>query len=155
MEYITIGSNAAITLADFKTYAKISGTADDAQLTKVLQNATLRVQEYADKALLPCTIEIDGEGEKAQLWQPVISTVVSVTDWATGENVIDRCLARSNTLFLPRKMHYTIRYTTSPQDSEVARLLPYVWEAAAAIWDGNTEEESAVYKRIPASYVVQ
>ena len=155
MTYDVIGNNTDITLADFKAYANITGTDKDTQLQNVLTQATLRVQEYADRALLPCTIEIDGEGEKAQLWQPVISSVVSVTDWATGENVLDRCLARSNTLFLPRKMHYTIRYTTSPQESEVARLLPYVWEAAAAIWDGNTEEESAVYKRIPASYVVQ
>ena len=155
MQYITIGTNNAITLADVKTYAKISNSADDTQLTKVLQNATLRVQEYADRALLPCTIEIDGEGETAQLWQPMINGVTSVTDWATGDDVVSRCLARGTTLFLPRKMHYTIRYTTTPLESEVARLLPYVWEAAAALWDGNTEEELAVYKRIPASYVVQ
>lgn len=155
MDYIEIGTNEAITLAAFKEYANITDSTKDTQLTEVLKDATMRVQEYADRALLPCTIEIDGEGESVQLWQPLVASVVSVKDWATGDDVLARCIIRGNTLFLPRKMRVTVRYTTQPLTTEVSRLLGYVWEMAAAIWDGNTEEEMKVYKRIPADYVVR
>ena len=154
MRYIEIGSSDAITLAAFKAWANITDSSKDEQLADVLKQAAIRVQEYADRALYPCTIEVDGEGAQAQLWQPLVATVVSVTDWATDEGVLSRCLVRGSTLLLPKAMHYTVRYTTQPLASEVSRLLGYVWEMASAMWDGNTDEETRVYKRIPCDYVV-
>jgi len=154
MKYIEIGNNTNITLADFKKYAKVVGDADDTTLTNILQQATLRVQEYADRALLPCTIEDDGIGEVARLWQPVVSSIDWVKDASTGVDVISHCTAYADRVFLPKKMAYTIRYKTTPLSSDVSRLLAYIWEAAVAILDGNTEEELKVYQRIPASYVV-
>lgn len=153
--YIEIGNNPAILLDEWKRYANIATSEKDALLRTILTQAVLRVQEYADRALLPCTIEIEGDGDRAQLWQRVVSSIDSVVDAATGTDLVDRCTAYQDRVFLPYQMHYTIRYKTQPLDSEVSRLLPYVWELATAIWDGNTEEEQKVYQRIPTDYVVQ
>jgi hypothetical protein len=153
--YTSIGTNTAITLADFKKYANIVGTAKDTELENVLKQAVLRVQEYADRALLPCTIVIEGEGGALQLWQPIISGVTSVVNIETGEDVVADCLVSGNRLELPYAGRWRVTYTTLPNAGDVARLLGYVWEMAAALWDGNTDEEQKVYKRIPADYVVQ
>lgn len=153
MTYTAIGTNEGITLAGFKAYANIVGDGHDTELSSILQQAAIRVQEYADRALLPCTIVIDGDGSQMQLWQPIISGVTSVEDLATGEDVVADCTVRGTTLFLPHAGTWRVTYTTQPADT--ARLLAYVWEAAAAIYDGNTEEELKVYQRIPASYVVR
>jgi hypothetical protein len=153
--YDEIGTNTNITLADFKAYANITGTDKDTQLQDVLTQATLRVQEYADRALLPCTIIIEVEGEQAQLWQPIISAITKVVDMNTGDDVVADCMAKGNTLYFPRPGAWKVTYTTQPSSGDVKRLLAYVWEMAAAMWDGNTEEEAKVYQRIPADYVVQ
>lgn len=155
MRYIEIGENEAISLDGLKRYGNIVCTGKDAELRQVLQQAAIRVQEYADRALLPCTIEIDGEGDRAQLWQPLVSSIVSVTNDGTGEDVLSSCTVYSDRVYLPAEMRYTIRYTTQPLYSDVQRLLSFVWQMAVAIWDGNTEEEAKVYQRIPAGYVVR
>ena len=155
MTYDAIGTNTDITLADFKAYANITGTDKDAQLQSVLTQAVIRVQEYADRALLPCTITIDAEGAQAQLWQPIISAVNHVVDMDSGDDVVADCVAKGTTLFFPRPGVWKVTYTTQPVSSDVKRLLAYVWEMAVAMWDGNTEEETKVYNRIPADYVVR
>lgn len=155
MTYDVIGNNTDITLADFKAYANITGTDKDTQLQSVLTQAVIRVQEYADRALLPCTITMEAEGEQAQLWQPIISSVTHVVDMNTGDDVVADCVAKGNTLYFPRPGVWKVTYTTQPVAGETKRLLAYVWEMAVAMWDGNTEEETKVYQRIPADYVVQ
>ena len=155
MTYEAIGNNDAIGLDGFKRYARIVGDTYDNELRSILQDATIRVQEYADRALLPCTITIEGEGTSIQLWQPIVSGIVSVVDIDSGEDVVSDCLASSHTIYLPRAGRWRVTYTTQPLTYDVYRLRGYVWEMAAAMWDGNTEEETKVYQRIPADYVVR
>ena len=75
LRYTAIGTNAAIKVADFKSYMHITGTTNDTALTDVLKQATIRIQEYADVALLPCTIELEGEGEIIKLYQGPVDEI--------------------------------------------------------------------------------
>lgn len=152
LRYTAIGTNAAITLADFKSYMHITATTNDDALTDVLKQATIRIQEYADVALLPCTIELEGEGEIIKLYQHPISEITSVKDLVGGWDVGYVSDYRKTMIEQIDSDAVVITYTTLPTSAETARLLNYVYEMASAMWDGNTEEQNKVYQRIPINY---
>ena len=149
LRYTAIGTNAAITLADFKSYMHITGTTHDAALTDVLKQATIRIQEYADVALLPCTIELEGEGEIIKLYQGPVDEITSVKDLVGGWDVDYVSDYRKTMIEQIDSDAVVITYKTTPNTHETNRLLNYVYEMASAMWDGNTEEQNKVYQRIP------
>jgi hypothetical protein len=149
LRYTAIGTNAAITLADFKSYMHITGTTNDAALTDVLKQATIRIQEYADVALLPCTIELEGEGEIIKLYQHPVDEITSVKDLVGGWDVDYVSDYRKTLIEQIDSDAVVITYTTLPTSADTNRLLNYVYEMASAMWDGNTEEQNKVYQRIP------
>ena len=152
LRYTAVGTNAAITLADFKSYMHITGTTNDAALTDVLKQATIRIQEYADIALLPCTIELEGEGEIIKLYQGPVDEITSVKDLVGGWDVDYVSDYRKTLIEQIDSDAVVITYTTLPTSAETGRLLNYVYEMASAMWDGNTEEQNKVYQRIPINY---
>jgi len=152
LRYTAIGTNAAITLADFKSYMHITGTTNDAALTDVLKQATIRIQEYADVALLPCTIELEGEGEIIKLYQGPVDEITSVKDLVGGWDVDYVSDYRKTLIEQIDSDAVVITYTTLPTSVETGRLINYVYEMASAMWDGNTEEQNKVYQRIPINY---
>ena len=149
LRYTAIGTNAAITLADFKSYMHITGNTHDDALTDVLSQAAIRIQEYADVALLPCTIELEGEGEIIKLYQRPVSEITSVKDLVGGWDVAYVSDYRKTLIEQIDSDAVVITYTTLPTSADTDRLLNYVYEMASAMWDGNTEEQNKVYQRIP------
>lgn len=149
LRYTAVGTNAAITLADFKSYMHITGNTNDDALTDVLKQATIRIQEYADVALLPCTIELEGEGEIIKLYQHPVSEITSVKDLVGGWDVAYVSDYRKTLIEQIDSDAVVITYTTLPTSADTGRLLNYVYEMASAMWDGNTEEQNKVYQRIP------
>lgn len=152
LRYTAIGTNAAITLADFKSYMHITATTNDDALTDVLKQATIRIQEYADVALLPCTIELEGWGEIIKLYQGPVEEITSVKDLVGGWDVDYVSDYRKTMIEQIDSEAVVITYTTLPTSAETERLLNYVYEMASAMWDGNTEEQNKVYQRIPINY---
>ena len=152
LRYTAVGTNAAITLADFKSYMHITGNTNDDALTDVLKQATIRIQEYADVALLPCTIELEGEGEIIKLYQHPVSEITSVKDLVDGWDVDYVSDYRKTLIEQIDSEAVVITYTTLPTSVETGRLMNYVYEMASAMWDGNTEEQNKVYQRIPINY---
>jgi len=155
MRIKNIQPSPILTLDRLKAYANIVDPSRDDELRAVLVSAALRVAQYADVALLPCTVEDDvvGGGEM-QLWMPPVVEVVSVIDQATGEGRAARCERIGDRLILPDEAAYAVTYRVEPDEPTVQEYAPLVWQMAVAMWDGNTDEESKVYKRIPAGYVV-
>ena len=152
LRYTAIGTNAAITVADFKSYMHITATTNDDALSDVLKQATIRIQEYADVALLPCTIELEGEGEIIKLYQGPVNEITSVKDLVGGWDVDYVSDYRKTMIEQIDSEAVVITYTTLPTSAETGRLLNYVYEMASAMWDGNTEEQNKVYQRIPINY---
>lgn len=155
MRITQINESGILTLERLKSYANIVDPAKDDDLRAALTSAALRVAQYADVALLHCTVvdDVEGGGE-VQLWMPPVAEVVSVENLRTGDIATDRCERYGNRLVLPDDDPYRITYSVEPDDAQVEEFVPLVLQMAVAIWDGNTEEESKVYKRIPAGYVV-
>ena len=149
LRYTAIGTNAAITLADFKSYMHITGNTHDDALTDVLSQAAIRIQEYADVALLPCTIELECEGEIIKLYQHPVSEISSVKDSASEDDVPYVSNYKKTVIEQADAEMVIITYTTLPTSVETGRLMNYVYEMASAMWDGNTEEQNKVYQRIP------
>lgn len=152
LRYTAIGTNAAITLADFKSYMHITATTNDGALSDVLKQATIRIQEYADVALLPCTIELEVEGNIIKLYQHPVSEISSVKDASSGNDVSYVSNYKKTAIEQEEAEIVIVTYTTLPTSAETARLLNYVYEMASAMWDGNTEEQNKVYQRIPINY---
>ena len=135
LRYTAIGTNAAITLADFKSYMHITGNTHDDALTDVLKQATIRIQEYADVALLPCTIELEGEGAIIKLYQRPVSEITSVKDLVGGWDVAYVSDYRKTLIEQIDSEAVVITYTTLPTSADTDRLLNYVYEMASAMWD--------------------
>ena len=154
MRITEIGESPIITLDRLKAYANIVDPTRDDELRNVLQSAAIRVAQYADRALLPCTIEDYSDGGEIQLWMPPVAEVVSVTDTITGETITGEVERIDNRLLVPEGHSVRVVYRVEPLDAEAQSLLSFVLQMAVAIWDGNTDEEAKVYRRIPADYVV-
>lgn len=154
MRITNVKESSILTLDRLKAYANIVGPAKDDALRTILQAAALRVAQYADVALVECTV-IEEAADEAQLWMPPVGEVTSVVDAVTGEDVSDRCTRVGKILVLPVGMVCTVTYDVVPDEATVQTFAPLVWEMAVAMYDGNTDEESKVYRRIPSGYVVQ
>jgi hypothetical protein len=152
LRYTEIGINSIITLAGLKSYMHISSDEKDTELQEVLNQAIIRIQEYSDIALLPCTIELEGEGEIIKLYQHPVSEISSVKDSVSGDDVPYVSNYKKTVIEQTDAEMVIITYTTLPTSAETGRLLNYVYEMASAMWDGNTEEQNKVYQRIPINY---
>lgn len=155
MNITDIKSSNILTIEKLKAYANIVGCEHDDELRSILRSAAIRVAQYADVALLGCTIvdDVYGGGE-IQLWMPPVADDVTVKDIASGEDVTERCTRMGDRMILPETGNYTVTYSVEPTDATVEQYAPLVWQMAVAMWDGNTDEEQKVYRRIPAGYVV-
>jgi hypothetical protein len=154
MTYLEIGENNQFQIDGFKRYARITDTVNDDEIRGFVRSAVMTVQEIADVALVPCKIAIEGEGRCLQLWQPIVSTIDSVENLATGDDVKADCLVLGRVITMPYSGSWRIVYNTQPNGIKADELRPYVWKIAAALYDGDTEEEAKAKASIPASYVV-
>jgi len=139
-------------LSGFKSYMHISGDEKDTELQEALNQAIIRIQEYSDVALLPCTIELEEEGDVIKLYQHPVSSITSVKDAGSGDDVSYVSNYKKTVIEQEEAEIVIVTYTTLPTSAETSRLLNYVYEMASAMWDGNTEEQNKVYQRIPINY---
>ena len=154
MTYLEIGENNQFQIDGFKRYARIVGSADDDEIRGFVRAAILYVQEVADFALLPCKIEIEGEGRCLQLWQPIIATIECVQNLDTGDDVKADCTVLGRIITMPYAGRWRVTYTTQPNHVKAEELRPCVYKISAALYDGDTEEEAKAKASIPAGYVV-
>jgi hypothetical protein len=142
------GQPTAAQLTAFKQYASVPDDAQDAMLEKLLKQAMLKVQEFSDRALLACTLELVisdiAAGERVKLYQGA-AAVVSVEDEEGGN--VDYILCPDG-LYLRRACKAAkIIYTNSVKEPEADRLLPVVWQYATALYDGaEPQDQAAILK---------
>ena len=142
------GQPTAAQLTAFKQYASVPDDAQDAVLEKLLKQAMLKVQEFSDRALLACTLELVisdiAAGERVKLYQGA-AAVTSVTD-ETGAAV--EYELHPDGLYLRRACKAVkVTYTNTVNEHEADRLLPVVWQYATALYDGaEPQEQAAILK---------
>lgn len=135
LDTIEVGSLPQECLEGFKAYAAISDESQDMLASSMLTRAMLRVQEQADRSLLPCTFrleddEVDG---LVRLYQN-IDQIVSVKD---GNGQAIAWARAGRTLSVGMVQSVVVEYTTKVQEGNVIDLLPVVYQYAAALYDGQ------------------
>lgn len=135
-------------LDDFKVWAKIDSEDDDI-VELCLKQAALRIQEYTNIALLPCTISQTASRDIIRLMQP-IEEVISVKDGRGNECAFtfspEQFLTINTGVF---SKGVIVEYSTEPSSSQVERMLIPVWELALAIYDGNIELQNRIILNLP------
>ena len=125
-------------LEQFKMYASVPDGSRDGMLLKILKRAMLTVQEYADKALLPCTLELTAydveAGDPVRLYQG--GTEVLSAENQDGESV--EFTQEGNRLRIQSCCKaLVVVYRNSVNIPEAEALQPVCWELATAIYDGE------------------
>lgn len=125
-------------LEQFKAYASVPDCSRDGMLATILKRAMLQVQEYADKAILPCTIELTAydvePGDVIPLYQG--GRTISAALDAEG-NAVDCTLESGRIIVGGYASSLTVIYSNEVTGPEAERLMPVCWELATAIYDGE------------------
>ena len=125
-------------LAAFKAYASVPDDHLDALLVQLLRTAFKMGQEAADKPILASSLELEvserDDNSPVVLFQGEGASVVSVTDGTGAPLGYDR----RGSLIFPNAATPVVRvlYMTVPDLAEGARLLPFVYQYATALYDG-------------------
>ena len=135
LDTIEIGYLPQGCLEGFKAYAAISDESQDMLVSSMLSRAMLRVQEQADRSLIPCTFrleddEVDG---LVRLYQN-IDQIVSVKD---GNGQAIAWTKAGRTLSVGMVSSVVVEYTTKVEVGNMINLLPVVYQYAAALYDGQ------------------
>ena len=135
LDTIEIGFLPHGCLEDFKAYAAISDDSQDMLVSSMLSRAMLRVQEQADRSLVPCTFrlvddEVDG---LVRLYQN-IDQILSVKD---GNGNAIAWTRAGRTLSVGMVSSVVVEYTTKAEAGNIIELLPVVYQYAAALYDGQ------------------
>lgn len=129
-------------LNELKQYAAVPDDSRDQMLSNLLRTAILKVQEYADAALVECSVTqtthlIDG----TVVWLYLGGGVVEGVKNQDGENL--PFLAKFDAIFLasPHTGDVRVTYLTVPNPGDIQRLKPVVFRYATALFDGKDSSE--------------
>jgi hypothetical protein len=135
LDTIEVGSLPQGCLDEFKAYAAISDESQGMLASSMLTRAMLRVQEQADRSLLPCTFRLeDGEVDGIVRLYQNIDQIVSVKD---GNGQAIAWTRAGRTLSVGMVQSVVVEYTTKVEEGNVVDLLPVVYQYAAALYDGQ------------------
>lgn len=126
-------------LEEFKQYASVPDDSRDALLVSLLRTAMLRVQESADRALLPCTVRQTSAVPEATGRLRLYlggGTILSITG-AWRQSVPFDPLPGPYVQTFVRGQVVEITFTTEPKETDRQLLLPYVFRYATALYDGE------------------
>lgn len=130
-------------LEDLKQYASIPDESRDAMLTRILRNAALRVQEYADRPFLETTLRVtavpDAGNGIVRLYMGG-GDIEGCTD-AAGDFVPFDPLPGGRLLVYRRNAPVSITYTTRPTEGDREALYHTVLRYATADYDGAETQE--------------
>ncbi len=123
-----------------KRYVGAVDESQDAILQQMLTAAALEIQAHADVSVLPCEMELridDNDSDVIRLYQTP-KEVASVT--TPGGQAVE--YSRNGDEVRTDGVHESlvIDYTTAPDEAECGRLLPLMFQYAAALYDGQTDE---------------
>lgn len=130
-------------LEAFKQYASVPDDLRDDLLRRILRTAILRVQEYADRALIRCRVRqvcrSDAETGQIRLYLGG-GEEISVTYDYGGEEAPYTQKTADLLVISPRGSLVTVEFTTIPAKSWRDQAQPTVFRYATAIYDGEAVE---------------
>lgn len=127
-----------ITLEDVKTYANITGTSRDEELSSMLLSAICKVEDILNVSLSPNALRLITEGAvtRQRLYLLPVKTIVSCKDAVTGEDVSYKEDCDKSQIFFSEPSDVVIEYTTEPLDINIQIYKHNVLEYCSALFDG-------------------
>ena len=134
-------------MEEFRQYASVPDHSRDALLRSLLAGAVLKVQEFADRALVECTVRQIArvpENGRFQLFLgggEVESVNVPSSGWETSYEALAGDILRIS----PTGLDAEVVFKVTPKEVDLARLKPVLFRYATALYDG---EDTDVLNRI-------
>lgn len=127
----------------FKQYASIPDDGRDALLQGLLRSAILRVQEYADRAIMTCRVRqiarSDAETGQIRLYLGG-GEELAVTE-LNGAVCPAYVVNTPNSVTVPKRgAEYQVEFTTVPNTAWMAQAQATVFRLATALYDGEQPE---------------
>lgn len=148
IEYIELEENfCANFLEEFKQYASVPDHSRDALLQSLLRTAILKVQEFADRALVRCTVRQTARVPESGVFElflgggEVVSVSVPLSGWETSWRAMDGRRLRIS----PTGLDAEVVFRAEPKVADLVKLKPTVFRYGTALYDG---EDTDVLNRI-------
>lgn len=128
-------------LEAFKQYASIPDDGRDALLLGILKTALLRVQEYADRALLRCHIrQVCHSDAKTGEIRLYLGGGGQLTTWLLNraESVSNQQKTADIAVVPVRDADIVAEFDTDPHQGWLVQARPTVFRLATAIYDGES-----------------
>lgn len=129
-------------LEEFKQYASIPDGSRDAMLLTLLKKAILRVQEYGDRALIPCTATLTCVVPQTGIVRLYLGggEITSIVDTRTAGFVRFDPLPGGKIQVFSRGNEVQITYTVTPSEANAINARPVILRYATALYDGDEVE---------------
>lgn len=133
-------------LGEVKQYASVADDSRDAMLTALVQAAVLRVQEFADTALVATRLELTATpdaGGRVKLYEG--GGAVESVQTEDGSQAVPFSALGTEAISVQTLGAVRVVYVTAPDEGEQIRLRPVVYRYATALYDGlGTDELNAI-----------
>lgn len=133
-------------LGQVKQYASVADESRDGMLTALVQAAVLRVQEFADTALVATRLELTATpdaGGRVRLYEG--GGAVESVQTEDGSQAVPFSALGAGAISVQTRRAVRVVYVTAPEEGEQVRLKPVVYRYATALYDGlGTDELNAI-----------
>lgn len=141
-----------ITIEELKGYINVVSTDRDNELQSILNAAIAKVEDITDYSLTAQKIYIHANDVVVQkLYLLPVAEVVSVTNQETGTECSYSVNYSKTKVTLRDVSDVLIEYNTAPNAEHIFDLKPYVYQYAALLYDGVTDNQviESVLRKIP------
>lgn len=134
-------------LEEFRQYASVPDHSRDALLLSLLRTAVLKVQEFADRALVRCTVRQTARVPENGVFElflgggEVTAVRVPSSAWETSWEALEGKRLRIS----PTGLDAEVDFIATPRVADMVELKPTVFRYATALYDG---EETDTLNRI-------
>ena len=134
-------------LEEFRQYASVPDHSRDALLRALLQTAVLKVQEFADRALVRCTVRQTARVPESGVFELYLGggEVSSVRVPSSAWEASYEALAGDKLRISPTGLDAEVVFKAAPQVADLVKLKPTVFRYGTALYDG---EDTDVLNRI-------
>lgn len=127
-------------LEGFKQYAGVSDDSRDALMGSLLKSAILKVQEYADRAVVATKLRLDAPESHGELIRLYMGGGDVESVKAEDGTDIDFTQTFDDTIDVSYKGALSVIYTTKPLESDVIALQTVIYRYATALFDGESTD---------------
>jgi hypothetical protein len=152
LERVIRDASDVLTIEELKGYINVVSTDRDSELQAILNAAIAKIEDITDYSLTAQTLRLYVDDALVQrLFLRPVSEIVSVTNEETGTDCTYTANHSMTRLIFNEESDVVIEYKTLPNPEHIFDLKPYVYQYAALLYDGETDNAiiESVLRKIP------